>query len=369
MSQRILTIVGTRPEIVKLSRIIPRFDGMFEHRWIHTGQNWSANLRDVHLTHLGVRAPDAQGSVTEGSAATQVGQMMSFVDGVLAEWPPDAVFVLGDTNSALTAYAARRRGIPVFHMEAGNRCFDDRTPEELNRRIVDHLSSVNLAYTEQARHHLLREGLRPDRVFVVGSPQREVIEHHLAEIVARRAAAHLGVSEGRYVLASLHREENVDDDARRTALLAALGDAAARLGMEVIFTAHPRTQALLAGGGVPTGVRVVDAPGVLDFLSLARTAHCVVSDSGTLTEEASILGFPAVTLRRWHERPEGMDVGAIAMAEPAGLVTAIQAVVDARRAEAPVPVAAYASTQVSWSVANIVASYAPVLKDDHRTVT
>lgn len=368
MRLKVLTIVGTRPEIIKVSCIIRRFDSIFEHRWIHTGQNWSPNLRDVFLRELDVRAPDAQGMLTAGSPAEHVGQMMSFVDRQLRDWSPDAVFVLGDTNSALTSYAARRRGIPVFHMEAGNRCFDDRTPEELNRRIVDHLSSVNLAYTEHARQNLLREGVRPDRVFVVGSPQREVLEHHLPTIVTRRAPAAHGLTDGQYVLASLHREENIDDATRLRSLMLSLNDVVTKLKVEVLFTAHPRTRIALADSSMWPKIRVIDAPGMLDFLSLARAARCVVSDSGTLTEEAAILGFPAVTLRRSHERPEGMDVGVIAMAEPTGLATAIQVVTDARRAAVPTMVSAYTSTHVSRVVANIVASYTPVIGSDHRTV-
>lgn len=362
----VLTIVGTRPELVKLSRIIARFDEVFTHRWIHTGQNWSANLRDVFLDELGIRTPDAQGAVTSRTPAAQVAEMLAFVDGVLDKERPDAVLVLGDTNSALTAYAARRRGVPVFHMEAGNRAFDDRTPEEINRRIVDHLSDVNIAYSEHARQHLLREGLRPDRIFVVGSPYREVVEHHLPVITARRTPDRLGLSSGRYVLASLHREENVDDGPRRRSLLDGLGRAARALGVDVVLAAHPRTMSAMRDDAVPSQLRVIEAPGVLDFLSLAISARCVVSDSGSLTEESAVLGFPAVTLRRSHERPEGMDVGVLAMAEPENVADAIRFVCSARSTRS-VLVDAYAPSDVSWRVANIVASYAPVLKDEHRT--
>lgn len=351
---------------MKLSRIIARFDEAFTHRWIHTGQNWSANLRDVFLDELGIRAPDVQGVVTSGTPAAQVAEMLAFVDGVLDDDRPDAVLVLGDTNSALTAYAARRRGVPVFHMEAGNRAFDDRTPEEINRRIVDHLSDVNLAYSEHARQHLLREGIRPDRIFVVGSPYREVVDHHRPAITARRAPERLGVSSGRYVLASLHREENVDDGPRRRSLLNGLGLAARGLGLEVVLAAHPRTAIAMRDDAVPPHVRVIEAPGFVDFLSLAMAARCVVSDSGSLTEESAVLGFPAVTLRRSHERPEGMDVGVLAMAGPSGVAEAVRLACSARAARSPT-VDAYAPSDVSWRVANIVASYAHVLKDDHRT--
>jgi len=365
---RVLTVVGTRPELVKLSRVIARFDELFEHRWVHTGQNWSPNLRDVFLEDLGVRRPDAQGTVGDGTPAVHVGRMLQFVDGILEEWRPDAVLVLGDTNSALSAYAARRRAIPVFHMEAGNRAFDDRTPEEINRRIIDHMSDVNLAYSEHARQHLLREGLRPDRIFVTGSPYREVVEHHLTAIASRRAADALGLSAGRFILASIHREENVDDATRRRDLVQGLAATAAQTGLEVLLVAHPRTQKALQFDTVPAGIRVTDAPGFLDFLSLARSARCVVSDSGSLTEESAVLGFPAVMLRRSHERPEGMDGGVLARAEPAQIAAAVHRVCAARSASS-VMVDAYAPADVSWRVANIVASYAPVIKDDHRLVT
>lgn len=363
---RVLTIVGTRPELVKLSRIIARFDEAFTHRWIHTGQNWSANLRDVFLDELGIRAPDVQGVVTSATPAAQVAEMLAFVDDVLDDARPDAVLVLGDTNSALTAYAARRRGVPVFHMEAGNRAFDDRTPEEINRRMVDHFSDVNLAYSQHARQHLLREGIRPDRIFVVGSPYREVVDYHLPAITARRAPERLGLSNGQYVLASLHREENVDDDSRRRSLLDGLGLAARVLGTEVVFAAHPRTAIAMNDDAVPPHVQVIAAPGFIDFLSLAMAAHCVVSDSGSLTEESAVLGFPAVTLRRSHERPEGMDAGVLTMADPVDVAEAVRLACSARAARSPI-VDSYAPTDVSWRVANIVASYTRVLKDDHRT--
>ena len=365
---KVMTILGTRPELVKLSRTIPRFDELFDHRWIHTGQNWSPNLRDVFLEELGVRRPDAQGTVSDASPAVHIAEMLSFVDSQIESWTPDAVLVLGDTNSALTAYAARRRGVPVFHVEAGNRCFDDRTPEELNRRLIDHLSDVNMTYTEHARHHLMREGIRPDRIFVVGSPHREVVEHHLAAIVARGSARRLGLTDGRYLLASLHREENVDDAARRQHLMSSLDRAGAELDCDVILLAHPRTRAVLSAGDIVGRIRMIDSLGMIDFLSLARSARCVVSDSGTLTEEAAILEFPAVTLRRSHERPEGMDVGVLAMAEPHGLTEAIHRVVAARAVVTP-RVDAYLPTDVSWRIANIVGSYAAQVLSDHRTTT
>ena len=365
---RVLTVAGTRPEIVKLSRTIARFDQLFEHRWIHTGQNWSRNLRDVFLEELGVREPDAQGSTGDGSPSRQVGQMMAFVDSFMDDWTPDAFVVLGDTNSALTAYVARRRKVPVFHVEAGNRCFDTRTPEELNRKIIDHVSDVNMPYTEHGRHNLLREGVRPDRVFVVGSPYREVIEQHRTDILKRACARRLGFSEGRFLLASLHREENVDDTARRRILLSAISSAGHDLGCDVVVMVHPRTRRAIELNDDEVPMKLMDSLGMIDFLSLALSARCVISDSGSLTEEASILGFPAVTLRRSHERPEGMDVGAIAMSSPQSLTDAVRRTITMRSALRP-QVDAYASTDVSWRISNIVASYTSQVADDYRAIT
>ena len=365
---RVATIVGTRPEIIKMSRIMARFDEYFDHQWIHTGQNWSPNLRDILLQELALREPDAQGSVSSTSPATQLAQMLEFVDTTLDRIRPDVVVVLGDTNSALTVYSARRRGVPVFHLEAGNRCFNDRTPEELNRRLVDHMSSVNLPYSEHARQNLLREGVRPDRIFVVGSPQREVLDHYKRQIASSDAARRRGLLEGSYILASLHREENVDDDEQRQKMLDALQRCARELSKPILLVVHPRLEKRL--GKITLGDQILTSPspGFIEYLSLSMTAMCVVSDSGTITEEASILGFPAVMLRQWHERPEGMDVGAVGMGDTHSLCAAVRRAVEIRSIQPHPQVAAYLPTDVSLRVTNIVGSYAEAARDDTRAL-
>lgn len=363
---RVVSIAGTRPEIIKMSRVMACLDKYFDHRWIHTGQNWSPNLREVFLRELEIRDPDVQGGVNSSSPAAQVGEMLSFVDSNLARMSPDAVVVLGDTNSALTVYAARRRGIAVFHLEAGNRGFNDRTPEELNRRLIDHMSSVNMPYTEHARMNLLREGVRPDRVFVVGSPQREVIEHYRSQIVAFSAADRRGLTRGKYILASLHREENVDDDLRRQNLLHGLERCAREFSVDVLLVVHPRLEQHLSRSVLGGGIHAIPSPGFFEYLSLSLTALCVVSDSGTISEEAAVLGFPAVMMRRWHERPEGMDVGVAAMADASSLEYAIRQVIQVRAVHQVSPVMAYEPIDVSLRVANIVRSYTDVVKDDVR---
>lgn len=359
-----MTIVGTRPELIKLSRVMAHFDQVFDHRWIHTGQNWSPNLRDVFLQEMEIRPPDAQGSVSARGPTEAVSQMLQFVDDKIAKWSPDAVVVLGDTNSALTVYSARRRRIPVFHLEAGNRCFNDQTPEELNRRLVDHMSDMNLAYTEHARWNLLREGLRPDRVLVTGSPQREVLEYFAPRIRESNTFERLGVRPSEYVLASIHREENVDDAIVRERWIESLLTTSRRMSVGLLMLVHPRLAPDLLTREFESHVRLLPSLGFIDYLSLASHALCVVSDSGTLTEESAIVGFPGVMLRQWHERPEGMDVGVVGMASPSSLENAIRRAVSLRR-EAGVPIVdAYSVRDVSRRVANIVSSYAESLRGD-----
>jgi UDP-N-acetylglucosamine 2-epimerase (non-hydrolysing) len=310
-----MTIVGTRPELIKLSRVISELDRHTDHRLVHTGQNYADELSDVFFRELGIRPPDRYLGVAAETAAATIGTVIVRADEVLAEERPEAVLFYGDTNSCLAAIAAKRRKIPVFHMEAGNRCFDQRVPEETNRKILDHVSDVNMPLTEHARRYLLAEGLRPETVIVTGSPMPEVLAHHRAEIEASDVLDRLGLEPGGYFLVSAHREENVDEPERLRTLLAALAGLAAEHRRRVIVSTHPRTRRRLdeLGGAAAEGVELLPAFGFLDYVKLQQHAFCVLSDSGTLTEEAAILGFPAVMLRDAHERPEGMDAGVAVM--------------------------------------------------------
>ena len=310
---KVMTIVGTRPELIRLSRTIAALDGSVTHVLVHTGQNYDHELNQVFFDELGIRAPDHYLNVAGGTPAETIGRVIAAADAVLATERPDAVLILGDTNSALAAIAAKRRKIPIFHMEAGNRCFDMRVPEEINRRIVDHVADVNLAYSQIARDYLLREGLPPDRVIVTGSPMREVLEHYAPRIQGSDALDRLGLVQHDYFLVSSHREENVDDPQRLATLVQVLQALAEEHGVPVVVSTHPRTRARLeAAGGVREGaVRFLKPFGFFDWIQLQRNARAVLSDSGTITEESSILDFPALNLRDVHERPEGFEEAAV----------------------------------------------------------
>jgi UDP-N-acetylglucosamine 2-epimerase (non-hydrolysing) len=312
---KVMTVVGTRPEIIRLSRVIDRLDRHCQHVLVHTGQNYDHELNQVFFDDLGIRKPDVFLEAAGATAAETIGQVIAATDRVLVAHQPEAVLILGDTNSCLAAIAAKRRKVPIFHMEAGNRCFDFRVPEEINRRIVDHVSDINLTYSQIARDYLLREGLPPDQVICTGSPMREVIEHYRAGIDASDALARLGLAPGRYFLVSAHREENVDDPQRLAQLLAVLEALAARHGEPVIVSTHPRTRKRLEASGLTASplVRFMKPFGFLDYVKLQTEARCVLSDSGTITEESSILNFPALNLRDVHERPEGFEEAAVMM--------------------------------------------------------
>lgn len=312
---KVLTLVGTRPELIKLSRVIAELDRRTEHVLVHSGQNYDYELNEVFFEQLEVRRPDHFLDAAGGTAAETIGRVIVRADEVLAREAPDAVLMLGDTNSCLAAISAKRRKIPIFHMEAGNRSFDQRIPEEINRKIVDHVSDVNLPYTEHARRYLLAEGLDPERVIKTGSPMREVLEHYAPGIEASKVLEDLGLEPGGYFVASAHREENVDDPERLARLLDALEALAEEHGRPVVFSTHPRTRQRLAvlGREASESIRFLAPLGFLDYVRLQQDAFCVLSDSGSLTEEASILDLPAVTIRDAHERPEGMDEGTILM--------------------------------------------------------
>jgi UDP-N-acetylglucosamine 2-epimerase len=310
---KVMTIVGTRPELIRLSRTISALDSYVTHVLVHTGQNYDHELNQVFFDELGIRPPDHYLQAAGGTPAETIGRVIALGDAVMATEKPDAVLILGDTNSALAAIAAKRRKIPIFHMEAGNRCFDMRVPEEINRRIVDHVADVNLTYSQIARDYLLREGLPPDRVIVTGSPMREVLEHYAARIDGSDALARLGLVQHDYFLVSSHREENVDDPLRLATLVKVLEALAEEHRVPVVVSTHPRTRARLeAAGGVRSGaVQFLKPFGFFDWIQLQRNARAVLSDSGTITEESSILDFPALNLRDVHERPEGFEEAAV----------------------------------------------------------
>ncbi len=312
---KVMTIVGTRPEIIRLSRVIAALDRYCDHVLVHTGQNYDFELNQVFFDELGIRAPDHFLSAAGETPAATIGKVIMSADEALAREKPDAVLILGDTNSALAAIAAKRRKIPIFHMEAGNRCFDMRVPEEINRRIVDHVADINLTYSQIAREYLLREGLPPDRVIVTGSPMREVLDHYRDRLAASDALARLGLQPREYFLVSSHREENVDDPDRLRMLLGVLESLAADYGVPVIVSTHPRTRARLEaiGTGRSDRVRFLKPFGFPDYVRLQCEARAVLSDSGTITEESSILNFPALNLRDVHERPEGVEEAAVMM--------------------------------------------------------
>jgi UDP-N-acetylglucosamine 2-epimerase len=313
---KVMTVVGTRPEIIRLACVIKRLDDTVDHILVHTGQNYDHALNQVFFDDLGLREPDHHLRVDTSSLGAVLGGVLIGTEKVLLEERPDALLVLGDTNSSIAAVIAKRMRIPVFHMEAGNRCFDENVPEETNRRMVDHIADFNLVYTEHARRNLLAEGLHPRRILLTGSPMREVLESFRDQIDASSVLADLGLQEGEYFLASAHREENVDSPERLRMLLDCLVAIHSRWQLPVVVSTHPRTRKRLSELGVDLGaadLRFMEPFGFHDYNKLQLSAACVLSDSGTISEEASLLGFPAVTLRDSIERPEALDAGAIIM--------------------------------------------------------
>ena len=310
---KVMTIVGTRPEIIRLSRVIEKLDQHCEHVLVHTGQNYDYELNEVFFSDLGIRKPDAFLEAAGATAAETIGQVIIAADRVMQEHAPEALLLLGDTNSCLAAISAKRRKIPIFHMEAGNRCFDFRVPEEINRRIVDHTSDINLTYSDIAREYLLREGLPPDQVIKTGSPMREVIEYYRAGVEASDVLSRLALTEKQYFLVSSHREENVDAPENLRRLFNVLNALAEQFGMPVIVSTHPRTRKRMEAMGLTANALVqFHKPfGFLDYVRLQTGARAVLSDSGTITEESSILNFPALNLREVHERPEGFEEAAV----------------------------------------------------------
>lgn len=312
---KVATIVGTRPEIIRLSRVMATLDRFTEHALIHTGQNYDYELNQIFFDDLDIRKPDFFLAAAGQTAAETIGQVIARSDAVLRELQPEAVLILGDTNSCLAAIAAKRQKIPVFHMEAGNRCFDQRVPEEINRRIVDHLSDINLCYSSIAREYLLREGLPPDRVIKTGSPMYEVLHHYLPQIETSNILVHLGLQKQDYFIVSAHREENVDAPEQFQRFIHVLQQLATTFQRRVIVSTHPRTRKRLEAEQIslPPLVELMKPFGFFDYVKLQLDARAVLSDSGTITEESSILNFPALNIRQAHERPEGMEEAAVMM--------------------------------------------------------
>ena len=358
---KVMTILGTRPEIIRLSRVIAALDRTMDHVLVHTGQNYDHELNAIFFEEMKIRRPDHVLDAAGTGAAETIGQIIIAADRILADVKPDAVLVLGDTNSCLAVIPAKRRHIPIFHMEAGNRCFDQRVPEETNRRIIDHTADINLPYSAIARDHLLAEGLPPDRVVKTGSPMLEVLTHYRRDIDASDVVARLKLDPGRYILVSCHREENVDDNRRIGQLVETLDAVARRYDEPILLSTHPRTAKRISALGLVfhERVRLMKPFGFLDYNALQLNARTVLSDSGTISEEAAILGFPALNLREAHERPEAMEEGAVMMT---GLSSArvLQglAILEAQGSERTIRLPAdYAVSNVSQKMVSIILSY------------
>lgn len=310
---KVITVVGTRPEIIRLSRVIACLDREVEHVLVHTGQNHAYELSEIFFRDLGIRKPDYYLDAAKESLAETIGKIITNIDPVLEKEKPDALLVLGDTNSCLAVIPAKRRHIPIFHMEAGNRCFDERVPEEMNRRIVDHIADINLPYSDIAREYLLREGIPPDRIIKTGSPLYEVLNYYSDQIEASNVLEKLGLEPFSYFLVSAHREENVDSEINLIKLVNVLDGLAETYGRRVIVSTHPRTRKRFNAKGFEIHglVELHEPLGYFDYVKLQKNAYTVLSDSGTITEESSILNFPALNIREAHERPEGMEEAAV----------------------------------------------------------
>lgn len=365
---RVMTIVGTRPELIRLSLTIAKLDRYTDHQLVHTGQNYDYELNQIFFEDLGIRQPDIFLDAAGASAAETIGKVIIAADEAMARVRPEALLILGDTNSCLAAIAAKRRHIPIFHMEAGNRCFDQRVPEETNRRIVDAISDINMPYSRIAREYLLREGFPPDQIVRTGSPMDEVLTYHREAIDGSTVLGDLGLAPGGYFVVSAHREENVDSDASFARLVGILNGVAERFDLPVVLSTHPRTRNRLeeTGAALDPRVRALKPLGFRDYVKLQMEARATLSDSGTISEESSILNFPALNLREAHERPEAMEEGAVIMTglsldrvmeglailegQGRGAIRTLQ------------PVADYAAPNVSDKVVRIILSYTDYIR-------
>lgn len=361
---KVMTIVGTRPELIKMSRVIAEFDQHTQHILVHTGQNYDYELNQVFFDDLGIRKPNHFLEAVGESAAQTIAQVIEKADGVMEAEKPDAVMLYGDTNSCLAVIAAKRRKIPVFHMEAGNRCFDQRVPEELNRKVLDHLSDINLVLTEHARRYLIAEGIRPETIIKTGSHMREVLDYYMPKIQSSDVLSRMGLDKGRYFIVSAHREENVDSPQNLRDMLDTLNALADEYDIPVIVSTHPRTQKRLDAldfGKLNPRIQFLKPFGFCDYVRLQIDALCVVSDSGTITEEGSLLNLPAITIRNAHERPEGMDVGTLIMAglKKDRVLDAVRVIISQYDGErrTTAPVADYETPNVSKQILRVVMSY------------
>jgi UDP-N-acetylglucosamine 2-epimerase (non-hydrolysing) len=368
---KVMTLVGTRPELIKMSRVIAELDKQVDHVLVHSGQNYDYELNQVFFDELGIRKPDHFLGVAADTPAKTIAEVIAKSDEIFAQEKPDALLLYGDTNTCLAVISAKRRKIPVFHMEAGNRCFDQRVPEELNRKVLDHLSDINLVLTEHARRYLIAEGVRPETIIKTGSHMEEVIAHYKPQIDASTVLERENLTPREYFLVSIHREENVDSVQNLHDLLDTLFAVAESYSMPVVVSTHPRTRARLEALGRSIEhplVRFVKPFGFLDYMKLQMGAKCVLSDSGTITEEASLLNLSAVTVRTAHERPEGMDEGTLIMSglKASGVLEAIRVVTGQNEEDARVKtVDDYRAGAVSVKIVRIVLSYVPYV---NRTV-
>lgn len=362
--RKVMTIIGTRPELIKMSRVIAELDQHTKHVLVHTGQNYDYELNQLFFEDLDIRKPDYFLAAVGENAAQTIARVIEKSDEVMEKEKPDAVMLYGDTNSCLAVISAKRRKIPVFHMEAGNRCFDQRVPEELNRKVLDHLSDINLVLTEHARRYLIAEGVRPETIIKTGSHMREVLDYYMPKIQASDVLARMGLEKGRYFIVSMHREENVDMPENLTDLVQTLNALAKQYQLPVIVSTHPRTQKRLDAlnlGKMDSRIQFLKPFGFCDYVKLQMGALCVVSDSGTITEEGSLLNLPAVTIRNAHERPEGMDVGTLIMAglKKDHVLDAVRVIVAQHECDTRVmaPVEDYEAQSVSKKILRIVLSY------------
>jgi UDP-N-acetylglucosamine 2-epimerase len=361
---KVMTIVGTRPELIKMSRVIVELDRNMQHILVHSGQNYDYELNQIFFEDLEIRKPDYFLEAVGKNAAQTIAQVIQKSDEVMEKEQPDAVLLYGDTNSCLAVIAAKRRKIPVFHMEAGNRCFDQRVPEELNRKVLDHLSDINLVLTEHARRYLIAEGIRPETIIKTGSHMREVLDYYLPKISASDVVSRLSLQAGEFFLVSVHREENVDSPEALRDLLDTLNAVAVQYNFPILVSTHPRTRKRLEELDMSSiDARIIFAKpfGFFDYIKLQMEAFCVLSDSGTITEETSLLNLCAITLRNAHERPEGMDVGTLIMSGlKKGRVLEAIGIVTAQYQEATrtvLSIADYENPHVSTQIVRVVASY------------
>lgn len=370
---KVMTLVGTRPELIKMSRVIAELDAQLDHILVHSGQNYDYELNQVFFDDLEIRKPDYFLNISKDSVAQSIADVIAKSDELFEQIKPDALLLYGDTNTCLAVIAAKRRKIPIFHMEAGNRCFDQRVPEELNRKVVDHLSDINMVLSEHARRYLIAEGIRPETIIKTGSHMKEVLDYYQPKIADSQILQQTNLQKGKYFVLSIHREENVDSVENLSEILSSIAALADEYNYPVYFSTHPRTrkrlESLIETKAHPL-IQFAKPLGFLDYISLQQSAFCVLSDSGTITEEASILNLPAVTVRNAHERPEGMDVGTLIMSglSKERLLEAVKIVTSqahAQQTRAIPQVEDYQSSSVSKQVVRTVISYVDYI---NRTV-